>query len=288
MQTVYRLGKQIRRVFSRSQQTISRNPLGSLIVTMLIFLGSWAVARASWKGYLGFSNTTVLQWLELIVVPISLAVGAYYFSESQSRSEQLIAANHDEEVLLQGYMDSMSELVLEKQLRKATGNSEEEKDLRNVARSRTLITLRGLVTPNPDGHNRRRASLLRFLYETKLIDNQDTIVSLEKANFEVAYARKFVLENANLRRADLYRAYLRRANLKNANLAGAYLVRANLRKADLTGANLSEADLRGADLSKAKLQHADLTGATYGEYKKKQTIWPDGFDWKNCGAKLHK
>lgn len=303
-----KLFKQIQNIFSKISQSFTKNPLGSILAILFIAGTCGIIIRTYQLKNLGFADQTLFSWLQLVIIPVTLAVGAYFFSRAQSRSEQLIAANHEEEVLLQGYMDAMSELILDKRLRSATGDTQEDKDLRNVARSRTLITLRGLVTPNPDGNNRRRGSLLRFLYETELIDKNNPLIDLKKANFEVAYARKFNLQNANLNRADFYKACLRKAKLQNANLIKAYLVKADLRGADLRGAVLKKAnfsgaifgksnkddgdeegtDLRGADLTGARnLEGANLEGVIYGEYEGKSTKWPENFDQDGHGAKKY-
>jgi len=300
-----KLFKQIQTIFSKISQSFTENPLGSILAILFIAGTCAIVIRTYQLDNLGFSDQTLFNWLQLVIIPVTLAVGAYLFSRVQSRSDQLIAANHEEELLLQGYMDAMSELILEKRLSSATGDTQEDKDLRNIARSRTLITLRGLVTPNPDGNNRRRGSLLRFLFETELIDKNNLLIDLKKANFEVAYARKFTLKSANLERADFYKACLRKANLREANLKRAYLVRADLRGTDLRGAILIRAnfretifgrsnendtdkkvtDLRGADLTGAKnLAGANLKGVIYGEYKGKSTKWPEDFDPDKHGA----
>ena len=64
----------------------------------------------------------------------------------------------------------MAELLLEKKLR-----TTENKEVRNVARTRTLAVLRTL-----DGT--RKGIVLRFLKEAGLIDKEKTIVDLEGAD----------------------------------------------------------------------------------------------------------
>lgn len=205
---------------------------------------------------------TLWDLLDLIIVPVALGLGAYFLNKAQSRNEQLIASNQQQEELLQNYIDAMTTLVLEKDLCKANGENFEGKNLRNIARSRTLTVLRALDTPNKDGNNRRRASLIRFLYETELIIGENPVICLKKANLEVAYLRRQDLKNARLEGVSLYNADLRDADLRGANLEGAYLVNAKLQGVDFTGANLNNAALKGA---------------YYGKYVNSETIWPEGF-----------
>lgn len=200
--------------------------------------------------------------LDLFIVPLVLGIGIFFLNKAQSENEQLIALNQQEETLLQNYIDSMTTLVLEKNLHQANRANTKDKDLRNIARSRTLTVLRALDTPNQDGNNRRRASLLRFLYETELITEEEPVINLKKANLEVAYLRNYDLKNARFEGVDFYKADLRDADLRGANLEGAYLVNAKLQGANFAGANLNNATLKGA---------------SYGKYVNTSTIWPDGF-----------
>lgn len=70
------------------------------------------------------------------------------------------------------------------------------------------------------------------------------------------------------------------ANLRGDNLSGADLTAANLAGADLRWAKLIRTDLTRANLEGANLKGANLKGARYDA----ETRWPEGFDFKNCGA----
>jgi uncharacterized protein YjbI with pentapeptide repeats len=121
--------------------------------------------------------------------------------------------------------------------------------LSSVARARTLAVLSRL-----DGD--RKASVVRFLAEADLIERDNPVLSLARAN----------LRGASLSGAYLYGTRLTLANLGEANLSGAVLAtahldRADLAGADLTDANLADANLAGAYLGEAKLMRADLRDA---------------------------
>ncbi len=90
------------------------------------------------------------------------------------------------------------------------------------------------------------------------------------------------LSSANLIGAFMPRAILEEANLMNAKLCGVTLSEANLKKANLIGADFLEADLRGVNLKGANLVGAKLVGAVYDQH----TVWPDGFDPDEAGARL--
>jgi len=214
---------------------------------------------------------TLWDWLQLLIIPVVLAVGGFVINLTISRGEQEatkqraktereIAEDNQREAALQEYIDKMSELLLHEDLR----GSDPEKEVRKIARVRTLTTL-----PRLDGV--RKGSVLQFLHESKLIERDKSIVDLEGADLSGADLSWANLSGADLCGAKLFRADLWEANLSGANLSGANLWGANLSRANLSGADLSrtdlsraglgKADLRKADLRKADLRKADLSGA---------------------------
>jgi uncharacterized protein YjbI with pentapeptide repeats len=231
-----------------------------------------------------FGEKTLWDWLQLLsalAIPVVLAVAGFWFTAWQGERQQAIEdqrakVERDVEDLraqdtaLQAYLDQMTELILEKNLR----DSKEESEVRTLARARTLTVLGRL---GPD----RKRSVLQFLYESALVQKGNPIVDLENADLSEANLRLDNLSDANLSDANLSDANLSDANLSDADLRGAKLSdatlayatvnfanlnyaslnQANLRGANLSDANLNEADLRGAKLSDATLLEADLSGA---------------------------
>ncbi len=240
-----------------------------LLIAVLTFLvGDYAgVGIFSWAGVRG---KTLWDWLQLLIIPAVLAGGAMWFSRAEREAEREIADDRLREAALQGYLDRMTELLLKEGLR----TSEADDESRAVARARTLTALRQL-----DGE--RKATLLRFLYEADLINRDDAVIVLERAdlikaklwnaNLSGANLSKVMLWGADLSEADLGEADLKEAILVGTNLSeadlgevdlsGAIMDRANLHMVDLNQADLGEAVLIGADLSKADLSGADLYGA---------------------------
>jgi uncharacterized protein YjbI with pentapeptide repeats len=224
---------------------------------------------------------TVWDLVDLLLIPLVIAVGGYFFNqaqqireqefaEAQNENQRRIGLDRDQEQALQNYLDKMGELLLEKKL-----NTTKDKVVLNLARSRTLTILRSLNNQYLDidgrGKNRRKGSLARFLYEMNLITGKKPIISLYKANLEYAYMHggEFVgvnFTNTYLKEADLRKSNLEKALLVNAYLPGARLNDANLKNVNLTGANLQGANLTGAVLDGAILDSADM----------KDTIMPDG------------
>ena len=206
-----------------------------------------------------FGEKTLWDWLQLLsalAIPIVLAVAGFWFTAQQGEHQQVIEQRRAEaeqnleeqraqDTALQAYLDQMSALMLEEDLR----NSEGRGEARTLARARTLTVL-GRLDP------KRKRSVVQFLYESSLIDKADPIVDLSNAD----------LSSVDLRLKDLSEADLSGADLSGANLSYAYLIDANLSEAVLSEANLSnakliDASLTNANLSDAYLSEADLSGA---------------------------
>ena len=252
----------------------------------------------AWPRWTGFRGMTVRDWLQLLIVPLALLVISFVFTMQQdtrqqrienqrAKAERELSEQRAQDEALQAYLDQMSNLLLEKDLR----TSKEDSEVRLLARARTLTILRG-VDPS------RKTAVIQFLGDAALIQSTDTestevIIELSGADLSGATLSASItdlygayLDDADLRNADLSGAILTDAllwganlsnanlfaaglggaalygaNLHDANLGRAHLQRANLGRANLHDANLSGADLLGADLHMADLRNANLSGA---------------------------
>jgi large-conductance mechanosensitive channel len=195
---------------------------------------------------------TLWDWLQLLIIPLALAVIAILFNRSERKNQQRIASDNQQEAALQEYIKEMSELLLHENLRE----SKPEDEVRKIARTRTLTILHPL---DPE----RKGSILQFLYEAGLIigDRDKVVIHLQGADLNGARLTRIFLNGVNLSRVDLNEAMLYRAILTNAILEFADLRGANIREADLIRCDLSNADLTEADLSGAILIGANLRGA---------------------------
>jgi uncharacterized protein YjbI with pentapeptide repeats len=267
----------------------------------------------------GFRGKTVWDWMALLIVPLVLVVIGLLFTLLQdarqqeiedqraeqaqkiedrraeqaqkiegqrAEAERELAVQRAQDEALQAYLDQMSNLLLEKDLRE----SKEDSEVRTLARARTLTVL-GRLDPT------RKTAVMEFLVEAELVqrvEGKEPIIRLGSANLsgavlsdpdvitprgcgacydprQVPNLRGADLALANLTNAQMYGAGLTDANLSRANLGDAdmrlaFLKDADLSSADLSGASLATADLRGADLSSAdlsgtSLRWADLSGA---------------------------
>jgi uncharacterized protein YjbI with pentapeptide repeats len=241
-----------------------------------------------------------VQILGALLFPALIAyVGLQFASDLDDRQlafqSQLDARQRDAEeqraqdLALQGYLDTMSTLVL-KDL--------DDKRVQAVMRARTLTALERL---NPG----RKTEVVQFLVEADLASGPgetQPVVSLTDADLHDVNLTDSFLDGAKLNEANLHDALLGNshllhadlswANLNNANLYGTHLQHADLRNASLEDAdlrkailhntNLNLADLRGANLSGAytdilTLRDADLSGAQFSG----DTTMPDGEKYEN-------
>jgi len=220
------------------------------VFAALLFLGVVICGYLfGWK-WTGLPKRSFWDWLDLLIVPVVLAIGGYLFTRFENKATQAAAERRAQEEALQAYLEQMGQLLLDKDppLRK----SEKDSEVRTLARARTLTVLARL-----DGDYKAR--VVQFLYESGLI-TKDRVVDLNGAPLSGAILSGAILMGADLSWANLSEADLR-ANLSGANLEGASLSKASLRNANLSGASLRNANLSDADLWKAELRGVDLRGA---------------------------
>ena len=279
-----------------------------LLIVSMVFVLLWIVLQGysvTWTGFGDFikpngefvRGKSLWDWMQLLILPLVGSVGVYLLNRSERKTEreraeeqaklerqraserakleQEIASDHQHESALHSYLDRMSNLLLEKNLR--TSESEE---VMNVARVWTLTVLRGL-------DKTRKGIVVRFVREAGLIYKAKPVVRLSGADLRGAilsyaslsdiYLGVVDLRDAELISTDLKDTDLSAAKLQGANLQGAFLGDANLNIAELQGAKLQGAYLSGANLVNANLQDADLRGAALRGTKLKFAVL-DGAD----------
>lgn len=264
------------------------------IVALIVYWAVWADRAPSWTGFGAYDEKaegprakTLWDWLELLIIPAVLALGALWVNYTQKNTEIIlaeqarqqerqIATDRQQEAALAAYYDRMTDLLLNHGLRESVDGAE----VRSIVRAITLAVLRGL-----DGG--RRTQAFRFLFEARLIESLQPVVDLAGADLSETDLSSMKLSGMNLSAAwlvqaklistDLTGADLSRSNLSGAtlvfakldhayldggvDLGGADLTNAKLRHTNMSSAKLANAKLADADLSEANLAHADLKGA---------------------------
>lgn len=268
--------------------------IGSVFFLCIAFI--FAAYLFDWTGT-GFKNKTFWDWLQLLIVPLALAIIAFLFNRAMARTEQRIANQRiledrqiaekryqqeqeiaekryeqDKQIAAQRYMQNQH-IALDKQredllqnyldrmsellLEKQLFSSKPFDEVRNVARVRTITILFQLDA-------RRIGYVFAFLHEAGLISTiSESIVSLRKANLSQINLSQATIGEVDLSRANLSYAKFNGADLSGANLSGVNFFVTDLNGANLSGANLSGAKFIYADLSGANLSKANLSGANF-------------------------
>jgi uncharacterized protein YjbI with pentapeptide repeats len=252
--------------------------LAYVALAVVVAVGAFAVAVSvlGWD-WTGLTEKTLWDWLQLLVIPLALVAVGFVLSSLQSEREQRreeqrteraqrrearqaardreIAADNRREEALRGYLQEMSDLMLEGRLLRGRRSS----DARLVARTLTLTVLRRL-----DGQ--RKAAVARFLTEAHLLEQglgRRPRIDLAGADFRGVElgAGSFgavpvdgVVGGGVL--ASFSGADLRGAVFRNATMVSTRFENARLAEADFGGATLVEVDFRGADLTGANLRGA--------------------------------
>ncbi len=259
-------------------------------VLLLVEIALWGgyVWGWSWVGVADYTSPvqpvdteferqkTLWDWLELLVIPVVLAIGGFLFNRSERTKQQQIASKNRQETIVEQFIDRLTLLMLENGLGQKAQEYEpkiivnnttflvepmildkqssslslgDQEIVRTIANGRTRFVLDRL---EPD----YQAAVVQFLYESNLIRGDATILNLSQVELN-----KLPLYNRDLSMIDLSGAILNFSNLSGAILVAINLKRASLQKANISGALLEEATLNNADLEQANLQGATLQGA---------------------------
>jgi uncharacterized protein YjbI with pentapeptide repeats len=267
------------------QSTLNKVIIIALIAVPVVIIGGYSGSRLfSWTGVADYTKPpgidergkTLWDWLELLIIPAVLAGGALWFSQAERETERKIADERIREAALQGYLDKITELLLD-----PLPDSLDSERIRAVARARTLTTLRQL-----DGS--RKATLLQFLHEAKLIDKKSAIIELRGADLSDIVLTNLALDNADLTEATLRRATLVFLSLRWADLSGVDLSEASLAKVSLYAADLRYANLVGTTLIDVDLRKANLHGAKFAGRDPKAITFADAASRGLVATKLAK
>ncbi len=229
-----------------------------VVLAALVVVFVWLARRGyeyPWTGFAaqpavtgGEPAKTLWDWLDLLIVPVVLAIGAFLLESSRKRGDERAEKDRQRQQVLDDYFAYISELVLNGKL--AEGNAPDH--VRCLARTRTLTALRLI-----DGA--RKGQVLQFLYEAGLI-LKDPVVQLN---------------GADCTHANLDEATLRGVELRGVYFGGASIRRANLADSDFRGSDFTAADFADTDLSRSKLRQANFTKASLDRVRLSEILGED-------------
>lgn len=216
--------------------------------------------RIFWQ-WTGFGEKKLWDFLDLLIVPLILAIGGYAFQEITKMKESNQSTDKYHQDILINYLNDMTKL-----LENGLLNVEDINDSKFIiAQGKTLITLESL---DPI----RQHLVLQFLKAAHLNPLSKLKISKgcysgEKALNGILYQAQ--MSGASLMKMDLSNTVMMCANFKDSNLAGSNLSESEFNIADFTGANLTDVNfthsiLFNANFTDAILKNADFTGTLIG------------------------
>jgi uncharacterized protein YjbI with pentapeptide repeats len=225
---------------------------------------------------------TLWDWLQLLLVPVVLAIVAFSFNAGQASTNQQLEEQSKQEQVVNDYLDQMSTILLQYHLH----DSQPGDPIRALAQASTLTALDRL-----DSEHKSiivlflyRADILKYHYykhnETECGDpkvlkkqfhDENPIITLSQGHIEGVTINdlglscidlhNMYLEGSNFSASDLDRADLGLSFAMNADFSHTSMIAANLYFLDLADANLQGAILRYANMKGICLSHARLDGA---------------------------
>lgn len=250
-------------------QSVARNnPVAALLAIvfgLIIVFFAWQVIFKfeSWfVKVLGF-NQPLWAWMDLLIVPVALAVAAYIFSKLQKENEQRVAERREEENRLrddekqsrdayQKFVDSMENYFLnnESQL------FQETHPIRLMAQAKTKHAL-------SISNKAWRPLFFQFLLDSGLTtaingENKIGVGILQKADLCLINLDDADLSNADLQQVNLKCSRLRKTILSGVDLSDAKLINAQLQDVNLVGSTLLRAKMEGARLYNCDLRNTQL------------------------------
>jgi uncharacterized protein YjbI with pentapeptide repeats len=235
----------------------------------------------------GFAGKTLGDWLQLLIVPLVLALAAFALNAAQAdrdreqdvrqaAQERRVAEDRAREDALRSYLQQISDLITDHGLSSASHRGT-GLDVRTLARTLTVTTLRRLDAE-------RKSLVLRFLLEGDLITGTTTWlkspdgrvpietrlpqVSLAGADLQGVAVPRFLQRRTGPNARGQYEvvaASFQGADLRDADFRETHLNGVSLLNADLSGADFRQANLRGADFRFACISRAQFARITVGE-----------------------
>ena len=242
----------------------SRDNLVENISKILFFLLIFIISFLLWRVFViisnfkwsGFQKKSFWDWLQLLIVPLMLALGAFYLNSAADFRDYQIAQEQKHQEILTDYFSKMQDLIVETKKSKQTPGSKESNseerlllEFRPTAQALTLSVLEQL-----DG--KRKGKVITYLAESQLITaNNDNPSSLPEIKLNGANLKEIVLKNV-----DLYSII----DMKNKDriINGIKINNANMERANLSKVNLFKSDLMGSNLENATLQNVNFAGST--------------------------
>lgn len=217
---------------------------------------TWASPEFGWEIF----GQTYWEWLDLLIVPLVLALGAYYLSRREQKIDREIAKEErendrnlakqkEEETALEVFIGRIGDLLVQGLKEAKPGDPRID-----LARTYTLTILRRL-------NGERKSVVVRFLYEAGLLGYLQFFDEVPQLVQSIVSLARADLSHVNLDGADLTGIDLALTNLSKAKLRNAILVKANFIGAELVGVDFHGSALPSSELSAAYIVRTSMREA---------------------------
>jgi hypothetical protein len=288
----------------------SRDNLVENISKILFFLLIFIISFLIWRVFViisnfkwsGFQKKSFWDWLQLLIVPLMLALGAFYLNSAADFRDYQIAQERKQQEVLTDYFSKMQGLIVEtKKIKETSGYTKlHPKDeaarllpeFRSTAQALTLSVLEQL-----DG--KRKGKVIIYLAESQLItannDNQSSRpeIKLDGANLQKLELKDQVFSYINIAGADMTSTELSDilisdSDLSRVNLTEAVLQDVTFKNSNLSGVNLDGASLTNTNISLEKNnKYQDACYSNKNGLSDRETLSRLGFQQIKPGSKCN-
>jgi hypothetical protein len=261
--------------------------LFSLSIFLVIIISNW-ISNFKWSG---FQKKSFWDWLQLLIVPLMLAFGAFYLNYASETRDKQIAEEGKQQELLKDYFSKMQTLIVE------TKKSKDSQP-KIVETKKSVETTKSKDSqPNPDGSpllpefipiaqaltlavldeldGKRKGKVISYLADSKLItanikdQKSKPVIDLRKANLKEIVLEDVSLDGLSITGADMTEAKLTEVILTNSNLVSSKFINATLDTVDFSGSKLGNSNFYDADLKNiTRSEDSDFTMVCFRENQK--------------------
>jgi uncharacterized protein YjbI with pentapeptide repeats len=251
-----------------------------LIIANVAIVSNW-ISNFKWSG---FQKKSFWDWLQLLIVPLMLALGAFYLNSAADFRDYQIAQERKQQEILTDYFSKMQGLIVEtKKIKETSGykesNSEERLllEFRPTAQALTLSVLEQL-----DGE--RKGKVIIYLAESQLItvDNNEPYpqpeIKLDGANLKGMVLNDVdqVVKNGNKLRVIINKSDMTDSRFKRIGL----LANSDLKGSNFSNSILTSVDFTNANMPQAKFIKGKINNVSFTDTNLKETIF-DGVKLEN-------
>ncbi len=259
----------------------------SLSILLVIIISNW-ISNFKWSG---FQKKSFWDWLQLLIVPLMLAFGAFYLNYASETRDKQIAEEGKQQELLKDYFSKMQTLIVE------TKKSKDSQP-KIVETKKSVETTKSKDSqPNPDGapllpefipiaqaltlavldelDGKRKGKVISYLADSKLItanikdQKSKPVIDLRKANLKEIVLEDVSLDGLSITGADMTEAKLTEVILTNSNLVSSKFINATLDTVDFSGSKLGNSNFYDADLKNiTRSEDSDFTMVCFRENQK--------------------